>query len=90
MAHELQPVDFRGEPAASPAFERHFTPEELGKVWGLSSDTVRRVFEKEPGVLVIQSTRSGAHARRYRTLRIPESVAMRVHRRMTNIKMLNR
>ena len=68
-----------------PAFERHFTPEQLGEAWTLSADTVRRFFEKEPGVLVIERD-SGKHSRRYRTLRIPESVAIRVHRRMSNYK----
>jgi hypothetical protein len=64
------------------AMERHFAPDELGELWNLSTDTVRRLFEREPGVLVIE--RTGARARRYRTLRIPESVATRVHRRLTN------
>jgi hypothetical protein len=77
------------EKTADPVFERHFSPEELGQVWGLSADTVRRLFETEPGVMVIE--RAKARARRYRTMRIPESVALRVHRRMTNpVAMLNR
>jgi hypothetical protein len=63
--------------------ERHYSPEQLGGVWNLSTDTVRRLFECEPGVMVIERTRS--RARRYRTLRIPESVAQRVHRRLTNV-----
>ena len=28
--------------------ERHFAPEELGTAWGLSADTIRRLFEREP------------------------------------------
>lgn len=64
------------------ALERHFSPEQLGDIWGLSADTIRRVFEGEPGVLIIEHARTSA--RRYRTLRIPESVALRVHRRMSN------
>ncbi len=63
--------------------ERHFAPEELGEAWGLSADTVRRLFEHEQGVLVIERTR-GHGRRRYRTFRIPESVAQRVHRRLCN------
>jgi hypothetical protein len=62
--------------------ERHFSPDELGQIWSLSADTVRRLFECEPGVLVIERKRS--RARRYRTLRIPESVALRVHQRLAN------
>ena len=73
----------------APVFERHFSPEELGKLWSLSADTVRRLFEREPGVLIIERTKT--RARRYRTFRIPESVASRVHRRLTNpLDVLNR
>jgi methylphosphotriester-DNA--protein-cysteine methyltransferase len=68
---------------SSAATERHFSTEELGQLWKLSHDTVRRLFEREPGVLVIERARS-RNARRYRTLRIPESVAERVHRRLSN------
>jgi hypothetical protein len=66
----------------SASLERHYSPEELSQIWNLSADTVRRLFEREPGVLVIERSRS--RARRYRTLRIPESVAQRVHRRLSN------
>ena len=57
--------------------ERHYSPAELGELWNLSADTVRRMFEQEPGVLVFENpVRSSS--RRFRTLRIPESVAERV------------
>lgn len=76
--------------AGTPLLERHYTPDELAEIWKLSADTVRRIFEREPGVLVIEHTRNSSR-RRYRTLRIPESVALRVHRRMTNpVVMLSR
>ena len=70
----------------APAGERHYSPAELAELWGLSVDTVRRLFEREPGVLVIDRarTRHYGRGRRYRTLRIPASVAERVHRRMSN------
>ena len=70
-------------PVMSAVTERHYTPDELGEMWNLSADTVRRLFQNEPGVLVVQRE-VGRGARRYRTLRIPESVARRVHRRLTN------
>jgi hypothetical protein len=63
--------------------EKHFTPEGLGELWSLSTDTVRRIFAHEPGVLVIEGNH-GRHTRRYRTLRIPASVAERVHHRLAN------
>jgi len=62
--------------------ERHFTVAELAELWAVSTDTVRRLFENEHGVVVIAHPRR--RARRYKTLRIPESVAQRVHGRLTN------
>jgi hypothetical protein len=63
--------------------ERHYSPAELGELWNLSADTVRRMFEREPGVLVFENpVRSSS--RRFRTLRIPESVAERVYSRFSN------
>jgi hypothetical protein len=62
--------------------EKHFTPQELAKAWGASVQTIRQIFEREEGVLKIG--RSGTRTRRrYFTLRIPESVAERVHTRLS-------
>jgi hypothetical protein len=74
-------LDEHNSPEIPPSSEGHLTPEQLGERWNLSADTIRRLFDHEAGVLVIQRA-SGR--RRYRTLRIPESVAERVHRRLTN------
>lgn len=61
--------------------ERHYSVAELGKIWNLSEKTIRRMFENEPGVL--QWGKVEARSRRaYTTLRIPETVALRVHRRL--------
>jgi hypothetical protein len=62
--------------------ERHYSPSELAELWGLSSDTIRRLFEDEPGVVTI-GERKPRRKRRYVTLRIPQSVAARVHRRLS-------
>jgi len=62
------------------AAEQHFTPAQLAALWGLSPETIRDLFEKEPGVIVIARTEPGK--RRYRTFRIPKSVAERVHTRL--------
>lgn len=68
---------------ASRMYERHYSPAELGELWNLSADTVRRMFENEAGVLVFENpVRSSS--RRFRTLRIPASVAERVHSRFSN------
>lgn len=64
-------------------FERHFSVEELAQIWNMSEDFVRRLFLHEPGVVVFYRQQPGRRV--YRTLRIPESVALRVHRRMRKV-----
>jgi transcriptional regulator GlxA family with amidase domain len=66
--------------ASEMTFERHFSVDELSALWGMSDDFVRRLFLHEPGVVIFYYYRPGRRV--YRTLRIPESVAQRVHRRM--------
>jgi hypothetical protein len=68
------------------AGEQHYTPKEIAQRWRLSVTKVRRLFEIEPGVIRIgePSRRVGRKLRRsYYSIRIPESVALRVHRRLT-------
>jgi transcriptional regulator GlxA family with amidase domain len=60
----------------APHGERHYSVSEVATLWSLSRDSVRRIFRREPGVLVIGD--------KYVTLRIPESVLQRVHKRLTN------
>jgi hypothetical protein len=71
-----------GSNSDSPTFERHFTVAELAALWNLSKDTVRRCFQREAGVIEIVG-RKKVSKRRYITLRIPKSVALRVHRRLS-------
>jgi len=62
--------------------ERHFTPQELADMWKVSVQTIREIFQNEDGVLKIG--RDGTRTRRrYKTLRIPESVVERVHTRLS-------
>ena len=64
------------------ANERHFTVDEIAADWNLSRDTIRRVFINEDGVLRL--SRPGTRYKRaHMTLRIPESVKWKVHRRMS-------
>jgi hypothetical protein len=63
--------------------ERHYAVTEIADMWNLSADKVRELFENEAGVLVI-GDRSPRHKRRYITLRIPQSVLERVHRRLSS------
>jgi hypothetical protein len=62
--------------------EPHYAPADLAKRWNLSLDTIRRMFESEPGVLIFENPER-VSSRRRRTMRIPESVAERVYRRLS-------
>ena len=64
-----------------PVAEHHYAPSELAKAWGVSVETVRCIFRDEAGVLKIGRGTTKTK-RGYFTLRIPESVAERVHRKM--------
>ncbi len=70
---------------AGAAFERHYNVREIGELWGLSVDIVRRAFADESGVIRLSHPET-LHKRSYTTLRIPESVARRVHRKLTEPK----
>lgn len=64
------------------ALEPHYKPIALARMWGLSADTIREMFENEPGVL--KHGHDGTRTKRaYRTFTIPESVAVRVHRKLS-------
>ncbi|HXP83736.1 MAG TPA: hypothetical protein VN841_03405 [Bryobacteraceae bacterium] len=65
------------------AFARHFTATELAEIWKLDETTIRRVFLDEPGVLKIGKSNRRDGKRDYVTLRIPESVALRVYQERT-------
>lgn len=72
------------EVETTPRFaEPHYSCADIANAWGLSRDTVTRLFESEPGVLVIEPQRRRISRRRYRTLRIPAAVVERVHRRLS-------
>jgi hypothetical protein len=56
--------------------EAFLTVAEVAERLKLNTETVRRLFLNEPGVIVICSPRRGRRV--YRTLRIPERVFQRV------------
>jgi hypothetical protein len=59
---------------------KHFTPAQLAEAWGLSPETIRKLFRDESGVLKIGGVPSTLK-QGYGTLRIPhQDVAERVHR----------
>jgi hypothetical protein len=65
----------------SVALERHYSVPEVATLWALSERTIRRMFENEPGVLCWGSSER-RFKRGYKTLRIPETVLLRVHRQL--------
>lgn len=67
------------------ALEKHYSVGEVAKMWGWSQNTIRRMFANEPGILE-WGTEETRFKRSYTTLRIPESVIARVHRRLTKQK----
>ena len=54
-----------------------YTVKEVGLMMGLSRNTVTRLFEHEPGVIVLERPER-MHKRSYRTIRIPHAVYERV------------
>jgi hypothetical protein len=53
---------------------------DAAKMLHVSSDTARRLFAKEPGIFTI-TTPPCKYRRKYVTMRVPESVLLRVYRR---------
>lgn len=72
------------ESRQDPALEKHYSVLEVAKLWSLSENTVRRMFTGEPGVVEwgCEETR---FKRAYKTMRIPESILQRVHRRLAKV-----
>ncbi len=60
-------------------FVRHYRVSELAKLWGFCDNTIIGLFRDEPGVLKLERITG---KRKYTTLSIPESVALRVHQRL--------
>ena len=64
---------------------RHYSPAEIAELWSLSADCVRKIFANEPGVLLIGNAQPKRGKRSYTTLRIPQTVLDRVHRRLRKV-----
>jgi hypothetical protein len=58
-----------------------YTVAEVSHMLRLSAQTVTRLFEKEPGVIVLERKKPGRKRTSYRTIRIPHPVYERVCRR---------
>jgi hypothetical protein len=66
-----------GSEQSSPFEERHFTIRELSRMWRFSEEFVRQIVKDEPGVT--EWVRQQPGRRRYRVLRVPQSVAERLY-----------
>ena len=78
MRERNAPVEVCELPGVA-AFERHYKPSELAKLWSVGESTIMRMFRDEPGVL-----RLGERGALRRAVRIPQSVAERKHREMVS------
>jgi hypothetical protein len=79
-ASDSSPCHF-GSVDGPDALERHYSLQEVARLWGVSREYVRRLFRGRPGVLHLR--KPGLSKRRaYITLRIPASVLREVHREM--------
>jgi hypothetical protein len=61
-----------------------YTVAEVAAMTGFSRPTVTRMFEHEPGVIILNRPER-MHKRRYRSLRIPRAVYERVIRKLSNL-----
>jgi hypothetical protein len=85
---QKKPVQSVGTAAAALYEEKHFSAPELAELWHLSPAMIRQLFENEPGIIKLgqPSRRQGRELkRRYFSIRIPSTVAERVHRRLTAV-----
>lgn len=70
-------------PFADDGKQETFTVAEVAAMWNLSTDTVQRMFQDEPGVIALGNKNPRGKRRRV-TLRIPRPVMERVKKRRSN------
>jgi hypothetical protein len=63
--------------------EKYFDLSELAATWGLSVETIRKLFANDPGVVKMPSASGPKGRRRYCIFRIPSSAAARLHKRLS-------
>ena len=61
-------------------FEKHYRIGDLAEMWSLGRETIRKMLVNEPGVIKVRMGRRKTHT----TYSVPESVAERIHRRLSN------
>lgn len=65
------------------AHEVHHSLQSIAAEWGVDVETVRNVFINEPGIPDLGTSNGRSGKRKYRVLRIPESVLQRVYKERT-------
>ena len=73
----------KADPFMDDGAQENFTAAQVASLWRLSRDTIQRLFENEPGVIVL-GDRNPRGKRRRVTLRIPRAVMERVKKRRSN------
>src|SRR5277367_3442310 len=73
----------KSEPFVDDGKQETLTVAQIASLWQLSTDTIQRWFEDEPGV-VASGNKNPRGKRKRVTLRIPREVMERVKRRMAN------
>ena len=71
------------------SLEKHYKIGEIAEAWNMAESTVKQIFKNEPGVLTIglgtrPTGRRHKYTRHYVSLRIPESVFLRVYQKLVN------
>jgi hypothetical protein len=58
------PLTYPGASAETPTpAERHYAPSEVAELWQFNVETIRRLFQDEPGVVVLQAPVKKGRAR---------------------------
>ena len=65
-------------PAPPNAMEKHYTLKQIAEEWQISVRVARRIFRDQPGAVDVRN-KTSLTSRAYTILRIPASVAARVH-----------
>jgi hypothetical protein len=71
------------DPFVDDGKQENFTVSQIASLWHLSTDTIQRLFQDEPGVVALGSKHPRGKRRRV-TLRIPRAVMDRVKKRRSN------
>ena len=65
------------------AIEKHYSPDWIAERWDLGIEKIREIFKDEAGVIHVGRGES-RFKRGYFSMKIPESVIIRVHARLQN------